>query len=99
MRRILLRWHGWLDSHHWLLRNARLLRNVDVLILDHFQKLNGLAVSHVFHAGVQLVHQLLGLLLVEALGWVGHVDQCGLPRRILSLNRPSMVMGLALFYL
>ena len=65
----------------------------------YFEKLNGLAVSHVFHAGVQLVDQLLGLLLVEALRWIGHVDQCGLPRRILSLNHPSMMMALTLFYL
>jgi len=75
------------------------LGNVDVFVLDHLEKLNGLAVSHVFHAGVQLVDQLLGLLLVEALGWIGHVDHCRLPRRILPLNHPSMMMGLTLFNL
>lgn len=37
---------------------------IDVLILDHLQELDGLGLSHVLHVEVQLVHELRCLLLV-----------------------------------
>ena len=52
---------------------SRIIRQleVDILVLDHFEELDGLRLGHILHGSVQLVDQLLCLRLVEdAILWL-----------------------------